>query len=243
NPLERAMVRSQLPQVAVPECGDKPWDLLAALRRNMYFEAVALTDEDLNRHEGYRGNAARAVAEADAPSMESFLSGLGLVARHGPIDVSTLTRTAQLINKTNQFNLTTRRYTEDQVRTMASAPNWWCHWFRLTDRFGDHGVIGVLLAKKNGPEWRIDTWLMSCRVLGRRMEEYMLACLLTAAKAEGAATVVGEYIPTEKNTLVSNLYPQMGFDPLSSRKGRYVFSLADHPISLCNFIRDESERL
>ncbi|MEN6407983.1 MAG: HAD-IIIC family phosphatase [Thermoguttaceae bacterium] len=241
NPLERALVRAQLPQVAVPECGNKPWDMLASLRRNMYFETVALTEEDLNRHEGYRSNAARAAAEAESPSMESFLNGLGLVGRHGPVDAATLVRVTQLINKTNQFNLTTRRYTEDQVRAMSSSPNWWCHWFRLADRFGDHGLIGVLLAEKNGGQWRIDTWLMSCRVLGRKMEDYMGACLLTAAKADGAATVIGEYVPTEKNALVSNLYSQMGFESLADSPRRYVFPLTQGPIRVCEFIQDASE--
>jgi len=242
NPLERALMRSRLPQVTVPECGQTPWEMLAALRRGLYFEAVALTDEDRLRHASYLANAARTAAEENAPSLESFLGGLEMAARHGPVDARTLPRVAQLINKTNQFNLTARRYTEEQVAAMASSPDWWCRWFRLADRFGDHGLIGVLLAQKGSSEWRVDTWLMSCRALGRRMEDFICACLLSAAQREGARTVVGEYIPTEKNAVVSDLYPRLGFEACSVEGRQYVFSLADRPILACQFIRDESTK-
>jgi FkbH-like protein len=241
NPLEREIVRSQLPQVTVPECDSSPWEILTTLRRGMYFETIALTEEDLTRHASYQSNAVRTAAQENAPSLESFLDGLKMAVRHGPIDVRTLPRVTQLINKTNQFNLTARRYTEDQVHVMAASPNWWCHWFRLADRFGDHGLIGVILAEKSLSEWRVDTWLLSCRVLGRRVEEFMGQCLLSAARAEGATTVNGEYIPTEKNTLVSDFYPRMGFASQSGHERRYVVSLAGSPIHACAFIRDESE--
>jgi FkbH-like protein len=242
NPLERALVRSRLPQVVVPECGHTPWEMLAALRRGQYFEAVALTEEDRLRHASYRSNVARTVAERSAPSLESFLSSLEMIARHGPVDAETLPRVTQLINKTNQFNLTARRYTEDQVRAMASSPDWWCRWFRLADRFGDHGLIAVILAEKRPSQWRIDTWLMSCRVLGRQMEDFVCACLLSAARSDGAATVLGEYVPTEKNSLVAGLYPRMGFDASAESGRQYVFSLRDHPLPVCEFIRDSSSK-
>jgi FkbH-like protein len=241
NPAERALVRSQLPEVVVPECGQTPWEMLAALRRGQYFEAVALTEEDRLRHASYRSNAARAAAEQSAPSLESFFTGLEMTARHGPVDAETLPRVVQLINKTNQFNLTTRRYTENQVRAMAASPDWWCRWFRLADRFGDHGLIGVILAdKREHPVWYVDTWLMSCRVLGRQMERFMCACLLTAAKRDGARAVGGEYISSEKNAVVGDLYPRMGFQQCPKVKQLYEFSLLEWPIPVCEFIRDDS---
>jgi FkbH-like protein len=240
NPMERALIRSRLPQVIVPECGETPCEMLAALRRGLYFEAVTLTEEDRKRHAAYAGNAARAAAQQSAASLESFLGGLEMAARHGPVDGQTLPRVAQLINKTNQFNLTTRRYTEDQVAAMASSPDWWCRWFRLADRFGDHGLIGVLLARKGTPAWCVDTWLMSCRVLGRQMEDFMCASLLSAAQREGARAVIGQYIPSEKNAVVSNLYPRLRFEVASADRREYAFSLTDRPIPACTFIRDES---
>jgi FkbH-like protein len=239
NPMERELVRSRLPRVAVPECGPTPWEMLDGLRRGMYFETVALTEEDLARHESYRGNVARAMAERSAPSLESFLKELEMVSRHGPVDAQTLPRVAQLINKTNQFNLTVRRYTEDQVRAMATSPDWWCHWFRLADRYGDHGLIGVILARKSPAQWVVDTWLMSCRVLGRQMEEFMCECLLSAARQAGVATVVGEFVPGEKNSLVADLYPRLGFSPREGYERQYEISLADRAIKPCVFIRGE----
>ncbi|MFZ1936112.1 MAG: HAD-IIIC family phosphatase [Thermoguttaceae bacterium] len=240
NPMERALIRARLPQVIVPECGETPWEMLAALHRGQYFEAVTLTDEDRLRHAAYAGNAARADAQQNAASLESFFSGLEMAARQGPVDAQTLPRVAQLINKTNQFNLTTRRYTEDQVAAMAASPEWWCRWFRLADRFGDHGLIGVLLARKGTPAWRVDTWLMSCRVLGRQMEDFMCASLLSAAQREGARAVIGQYVPSEKNAVVSDLYPRLRFKASSADGREYVFSLTDRPIPACQFIRDES---
>ena len=237
NPLERAMMRSRLPEVVVPECGQTPWEMLAALRRGMYFEAVAITTEDACRHESYRNNAARAASAESAPSLEAFLASLEMTCRHGSVDGRTLPRVTQLINKTNQFNVTTRRYTEDQVRAMASSDVWWCRWFQLSDRFGDHGLIGVILARKDHPAWRIDTWLMSCRVLGRQMEDVMCQALLAAAKNEGAAAVAGQYIPTEKNALVNGLFPRLGFDVLPGDGQEFVFPVQQRPIPLCEFIR------
>jgi FkbH-like protein len=239
NPMERELVRSRLPQVAVPECGSTPWEMLDGLRRGMFFETVVLTEEDLARHESYRGNVARAIAERSAPSLESFLKELEMVSRHGPVDAQTLPRVAQLINKTNQFNLTVRRYTEDQVRAMATSPDWWCHWFRLADRYGDHGLIGVMLARKTPSQWFVDSWLMSCRVLGRQMEEFMCECLLSAARESGATTVVGEFIPSEKNSLVAELYSRLGFSPRAGHERQYEITLAGRSINRCDFIRGE----
>jgi acyl carrier protein len=242
NPVERALVRRQLPQVAVPECGQNPWDMTAALQRGMYFEGLSLTDEDLRRHESYRGIAARKAMESAAPSLDDFLRDLQMTVEHGPIDDATLTRVAQLINKTNQFNLTARRYTEEQVKAMAESPTWWCHWFRLADRFGNHGLIGVILAEKGRFAWHVDTWLMSCRVLGRKVEEFMCHCLLSAALADGAAEVVGHYAPTAKNALVKNLYTQLGFQSVDDESGsiKYVFDLNAKHIKPCDYVVNKS---
>ena len=176
--------------------------MLAALRRGLYFESVAISDEDLQRHASYRGNAERRALEKNAATLTEFLVGLEMKAQHGPVDAKTLVRVAQLVNKTNQFNLTARRYTEEQIRAMAESPEWWCRWFRLADRFGNQGLIGVLLAEKSETCWRIDTWLMSCRVLGRRMEDFMGRTILVAAQRDGAAEVLGEYVQTARNGLV-----------------------------------------
>jgi FkbH-like protein len=162
-----------------------------------------------------------------------------MVADCGPIDLSTLARATQLINKTNQFNLCTRRFTEEQVRSMAESPDWWTRWFRLKDKFGDHGLIGVMLAKKTSTTWHVDTWVMSCRVLGRRMEEFMIARLLNDAMNSGAENVQGEYIPTAKNILVKDLYRNQGFVE-QYEKNKFSFKFSDAELPLCEHIRSKS---
>jgi FkbH-like protein len=239
NPMERALVRSRLPQVVVPECGSTAWEMLNTLQRGLYFQTVSLTEEDLKRHASYQDNAARKALESQSGSLDEFLASLEMVASHGPIDAKTLPRVTQLINKTNQFNLTTRRYTEEQVRAMAASPDWWCRWFRLADRFGDHGLIGVILARATHPAWTVDTWLMSCRVLGRKMEEFMSCTLLTAAAVSGAHAVQGEYIPTAKNALVKDLYPRLGFAAIDL-PGGFSRDLLAAPIQAPAFIRGKT---
>jgi FkbH-like protein len=236
NPLERAWVRSRLPDVIVPECGSKPWEMLAALDRGMYFETTVLTAEDAERHKSYKTNLVRKELETSAATVEDFLSGLEMVAQSGAINSATLVRSVQLINKTNQFNLTSRRYSEEQVRSMAKSADWWAKWFRLKDKFGDHGLIGVILVKKNGTSWYIDTWLMSCRVLGRNMEKYMLSSLFSDALKEGVSSVCGEYIPTAKNSLVQNMFVNLGFQP-GDEPNRFIFHVTDSVMQTCEFIR------
>ena len=242
NPMERALVRKRLPEVAVPECGNDPWQMLAVLRHEMYFESVSLTTEDTTRHQSYRSNRQRKAIEASAPSLDDFVAQLQMRAEHGPVDEHTLTRVTQLVNKTNQFNLTTRRYTEEQLREMAGSDNWWCRWFRLRDRFGDHGLIGVLLARREPARWTVDTWLMSCRVLGRNMEQFMSRCLLTAARQAGAREVIGLYLPTAKNALVSDLYQRLQFEASPGDSCEYRFDLKANEPTQCPFIRSESDR-
>ena len=122
---------------------------------------------------------------------------------------------------------------------MAESPDWWCRWFKLADRFGEHGLIGVILARKDKSAWSIDTWLMSCRVLGRNVEKFMAWTLLSAAHGEDAASVAGEYIPTAKNALVKDLYPQLGFEAAADRPGQFVFNLGGKPIPACAYIQDK----
>lgn len=237
NPLERALVRARLPQVVVPECGKTPWGMLAVLRRGLYFESLSLTQEDRERNASYRTRSERKSLEMSSASLDDFLLRLEMTAEHGPIDEQTLPRVTQLINKTNQFNLTTRRYTEAQVRSIAQSADWWGRWFRLADRFGDHGLVGVILARIEDRRWTIDTWLMSCRVLGRKLEDFILCVLLSAAQERNAVEVLGEYIPTEKNRLVRDLYPSLGFRPAADGSAHYTLNLAGLPPRSCEFIR------
>ena len=224
NPAERSAMRAALPAVAVPEISAEPAHTLAALERGLYFQALQLGEEDRARTASYQAAAAMEALRESAPTVEGYLQALKMEIAWGAVDAATLPRVAQLINKTNQFNLTTRRYTEEQVAAMMRAPELWFRWFRLRDRFADHGLIGVLLAECAPEAWRVDTWLMSCRVIGRGVEEFMFRKLQEAARAAGAGSLRAAYIPTAKNGLVKDLLPRLGFTAGAS--GEFEFSLA-----------------
>ncbi len=212
NPAERARVRQMLPEVAVPELPDDPAWYPAALAQAGYFETTGLSADDAKRAEQYRANAARVVAMETIGDYGAYLSSLEMVCDIRPFDEIGRTRIAQLINKTNQFNLTTRRYTEAQVGEMQNDPDLFALQIRLTDKFGDNGMISVVIFHKSPDKWTCDTWLMSCRVLGRRVEEATLATVATAARAAGATQLAGSYTPSPKNRMVAEHFAKLGFN-------------------------------
>jgi FkbH-like protein len=213
NPLEREWVRSQLPEVAVVELGSSPFQYLRQLDRGRYFEALSQSGEDLARADQYRVEAQRNSLRVASASLDEFLRKLDLTASVEPITARNLARVTQLVNKTNQFNVTTRRYTDAQVRALAEDPQGWAAAFQMSDRMGSYGLIGVLCCRPadGGGTWEIDTWLMSCRTLGRQMEKFMFDRLVEAAIERAVVRIVGVYRPSAKNGLVKNLYDQMGF--------------------------------
>jgi FkbH-like protein len=215
NPAERAQVRAALPMVAVPELPADPswfpWILLSA----GYFEAVTLSREDRLRGAAYAAEAGRRQAMAVSADLGDYLSQLQMTLTTGPFDAANRPRVTQLINKTNQFNLTTRRYTEPEVAALEADPTVFTLQARLADRFGDMGLIAAMIARPvitNGHSaWSIDTWLMSCRVLGRRVEEGLLDALVRGATAAGVRWLIGEYRPTARNGMVADHYARLGF--------------------------------
>ena len=214
NPVERAQVRRELPMVAVPELPADPALYPRALLAAGYFEAVAFAAEDRDRADQYRANAERA-AFAGTSDMAGYLASLDMAADFRGFDAVNRARIAQLINKSNQFNLTTRRYTEAQVAALEADPDKLTLQVRLVDRFGDNGMISVVIVDRaeDGSVWEIDTWLMSCRVLGRRMEEAVLDQIAGAARRAGVAALVGRFIPSVKNKMVADHYAKLGFAP------------------------------
>ena len=214
NPVERGLVREILPEVAVPELTDDPADYPGILARAGYFEAVGLSSEDLKRADYYQANAER-VSLKKIGNLEEYLTSLQMVATLVPFDAVGRVRIVQLINKSNQFNLTTRRYSENEVARFETDPNKFCLQVRLVDRFGDNGMISVVIFDRAEEEWRCDTWLMSCRVLGRRVEELVLAHIAEAARSAGARRLVGVYLPTKKNSLVADHFAKLGFSKIS----------------------------
>jgi FkbH-like protein len=213
NPLEREWVRSQLPEVAVVELGSSPFHFLRQLDRGRHFEALSLSAEDLARADQYRVEMQREGLRASSATLDDFLQNLQLEAAVEAVTGKNLARVTHLINKTNQFNVTTRRYTEAQVHAIAEDPQSWAGAFQMSDRMGSYGLIGVLLCRPadRSDTWEIDTLLMSCRTLGRQMEKFMMDRLLEAAVGRRIRRIVGVYRPTAKNGLVKELYDQMGF--------------------------------
>jgi len=219
NPAEREQVRRELPLVAVPELPEEPALYPRMLMAAGYFEAVAFTQDDRERAGMYQANAARAAAVQASGDLDSYLASLDMVCTIRTVDATSRPRVAQLINKSNQFNLTTRRYTEAQVEAAESDPKRHISQIRLVDKFGDNGIICVLIAERQDEAWEIDTWLMSCRVLGRRVQEACLDHLVRAAKAAGAARLVGRYVPSPKNAMVRDHYAKLGFTMLGEDTG------------------------
>ncbi|TLX40789.1 HAD-IIIC family phosphatase [Xanthobacter autotrophicus] len=228
NPAERDLVRQYLPQVAVPELPEDPALYARTLSAAGYFEATLFSEEDRKRAAFYEGNARRASLGQGVASIEDYVAALDMEIDLRPFDAIGRPRIYQLISKSNQFNLTSRRYSEADVKAMEEDPSIFTLQVRLKDRFGDNGMISVVACRTmEGNRWLIDTWLMSCRVLGRGVEKIVLRHLVEAARRQGIAELVGEYRPTERNALVRDHYAQLGFTTLSTgADGNSLWTLA-----------------
>lgn len=211
NPVEREWVRTQVPDVQVIDVPDDPVGMVDALRRSPLFERLELSTEDRGRAEQYRAQRDRADAARAADSVEDFLRSLDMTAELADLAPSTLTRVAQLTQKTNQFNVTTRRYTEEQVSRFSAAAGHLVRTVRVRDRYGDNGLVGVLMAATANGRCEIDTLLLSCRVIGRQVETLLLAEAEAFARGTGATVLAGRFIPTAKNAPASTVFEAHGF--------------------------------
>jgi FkbH-like protein len=211
NPAERRLVRDMLPDVAVPELPDDPALYVRTLLAAGYFEAITYSPEDQKRADFYQDNARRVALQRATGDLDAYLATLNMTITFQPFDEVGRARIAQLISKSNQFNLTTRRYSEAQVAEIEADPNCLTLQVRLVDTFGDNGMISVVICRQDAGVWQIDTWLMSCRVLGRRVEQAVLQELLIHARALGITRIIGTYRPTERNRLVEDHYSKLGF--------------------------------
>ena len=230
NPVERDLVRRFRPEVTVLEMPEDPALYVRTLDRAGLFETAAFSDEDRQRAEMYRQNASRKASRGRHADVGAFLRSLEMTAEHGPVGEAQLPRVAQLINKSNQFHLTTRRYSEADLRRMVADPERIAHWFRLRDRFGDNGLISVLLLRRVDAETlEVDTWVMSCRVLSRGMEAFVRNRMVRLAREAGCRRLIGVYLPTRKNGLVADLYGRLGFAELESRPERTRWLLEIDP--------------
>jgi FkbH-like protein len=212
NPVERGLIRQELPEVAVPELDDDPANYARTLAAGGYFESVRFSDEDRARAEMYQGNARRLALMKQTGDINAYLRSLDMQIVFSPFDRMSRVRVTQLINKSNQFNLTTRRYTETEVAEAEADPEVMTLHARLIDKFGDNGIICIIICRPADPgSWLIDTWLMSCRVLGRKVEQAVLREILLRARQHGIRSLLGLYRPTERNEMVREHYGKLGF--------------------------------
>ena len=216
NAAERERVRQELPLVSTIEVGEDPAFFSERIARSGLFDHLPLNKEDISRAESYSGRAAAAEIRAKIGNYDDYLTSLEMRMAIAPFDDSGRSRITQLINKSNQFNLTTRRYGEEDVRSMEDDPDLMGWQVRLEDKFAQHGMIGVVIVRKNGAQWAIDTWLQSCRVLERGVEQCVMNQLFETAARAGVKTIHSEYIPTDRNKMVSDFYTRLGFDILEA---------------------------
>jgi FkbH-like protein len=219
NPVERELIRREVPEVAVPELPDDPALFARCLADAGYFEGVQFTAEDAQRNETYVASSKYSASAESATDLKGFLESLEMRLLWKAFDKAGLTRIAQLINKSNQFNLTTQRYNGPQLAEFMNDRRYLTLQLRLRDKFGDNGMIAVVIGRiedRNPEVLNIDTWLMSCRVLGRQVEQATLNVLVGCAQKIGVRSLVGEFRPTAKNALVRDHYQRLGFTPATS---------------------------
>ena len=208
---ERNLVRDLVPDVCVPELPTDPADFVPYLESLNLFEATQFSEEDRKRAELYRTNALRETEQARFADVGEYLASLEMEAEFERFDDLHLPRIAQLVQRTNQFNLTTIRHSPADLKELADDPNCFPFYVTLSDRFGDNGLISVVIAKRDGDALDLVTWLMSCRVISRRLEEFVLDQLVDVAREAGVDTLRGRYVPTAKNALVAKHYEKLGF--------------------------------
>ena len=214
NPAERHIVTEQLKGVQAPAIGDVT-EYIQTIDRSGFFEVTTLSKDDLKRNEMYRENVQRARLEASFADYSDYLRSLDMSAVIRPFEPAYMARIAQLSNKSNQFNLTTRRYTQAEIEQTAADPDHITLYGKLADRFGDNGVVSVVIGHVAGEACHVDLWIMSCRVLKRDMEYAMMDALAQACQARGVKKIVGHYYPTAKNGMVREFYGAQGFTKVS----------------------------
>lgn len=237
NPAEREIVRRRFPQTAVPELTE-PEHYVRTLARSGYFEVTSLSADDKKRSEMYRENAQRAQAQAAFSDYSDYLHSLEMKAVIAPFDTAHAARITQLMNKTNQFNLTTRRYTDAEVSACMSDGNTLTLYASLADRFGDNGIVTALIGRVQDGILTIEEWVMSCRVFKRDLELAVFDALIAYCRAHNITGIEGDYLPTAKNAYVRTLYPTLGFSQTAeSEEGtHYRFDIPAESAPLCSVI-------
>jgi FkbH-like protein len=235
NPVECELIRTAAPEVEVVCLPQQPYLIPEVARRLPGVDNIRLTAEDRNKGAMYQAQAVRQQQAASFVNLDEFLRSLDLEVSIDSAAPFSIPRIAQLTQKTNQLNVTTRRYSEADIGLMARDPQTDVFSVSVKDKFGDSGIVGVLIAKHEGEDCRIDTLLLSCRVIGRNIEASMIAFLAEHARQRGASALIGEFLPTAKNAPAADLFPKLGFDRLD--ESLYRADLGDKAFEPPPYIR------
>ena len=226
NPFEREMVKTHIPALTVPDLPEDPADYMPYLNALNLFETVSFTAEDRERTKQYQEEANRNIARTNFTDEKDFLLSLNMTSEVNSFNAFSIPRVAQLTQRSNQFNLRTIRYSEEEVKNISTSNKYVTFTFNLADKFGDHGLISAVILKKvNDQELFIDTWIMSCRVLKRGVEQFVLAEIISWAEQHGYTTITGDYLPTPKNALVKDHYESLGFQSAGSSNTQWQLSV------------------
>jgi FkbH-like protein len=247
NPVERARIRQSLPMVAVPELPNDIANYVRCLADAGYFEAVAFTAEDRQRTEQYAANIERQAQLKLSGSLDDFLRDLNMSVAYGRFMPADLVRVTQLYSKTNQFNMTTRRYSQEEIAGLASGIGSMTLQFRLVDKYGDNGLVSAMILRPDPHQleiFEIENWVMSCRVFGRQLEFEAMNIAVNEARQRGVKAFRANYIPTAKNGVVGGLYPSLGFSPLHQRNATngatsWLLDFADYKLLSTHISRSE----
>lgn len=240
NPFERNLVRQMIPEIEVPELPEDPALYLGYLQRCNYFDTVSYAGENSDRTKQYQAEFERNKLQQQFTSIDDYLISLDMVAEVKAFEPVRYARIAQLTQRSNQFNLRTIRYTEDEIERVANDPNYLTLYYTLRDKFGDHGLISVVILKKISDKTIfIDTWLMSCRVLKRGMEEFIINKLVETAEINGFDEILAEYIPTAKNSMVKDIYSVMGFS--EKEENQYQLDVKSYKKKQCYIAEEVNE--
>jgi FkbH-like protein len=221
NPFERNLVRQMIPEITVPELPEDPALYRRFLQALNLFETSAYTKADDERTEQYKAESERVMLQQSFESIDDYLISLNIRAEAKPFDSFNIPRIAQLSQRSNQFNLRTVRYTESEIAAINADENYIDLYFTLADKFGSHGLVSAIIIKCSEKTAFIENWFMSCRVLKRSMEEFIINTAVSAARKKGINTLNAEYIPTPKNAMVKDIYEKLGF----TRTNEYSFTL------------------
>lgn len=237
NPFERNLVKQQLNGVTVPDLPEDPANYLSYLTSLNLFETATYSNEDNSRTKKYQEESKRNELKATHSSIDEYLKSLKMKAKLSSFDNFNVPRIAQLSQRSNQFNLRTIRYTENEISKLVSSKNHITMYCKLRDLYGDYGLISILILEKRNENLFIDTWIMSCRVLKRGVENLIFKNLVEQARKKKFKKIIGEYLPTEKNILVKDFLKDLKF---KKNKNQWVYNIANNP-KKNNFIKIEKE--